>query len=476
MWLGIVLASLLMERSQPLRLLVRQAQEDLAAGRYVDAQKEIQNGLRTAPDSSDLWFYLGVAELHLSHFDPARTAFQKSLALNPKRAAGCFNLGLIYLHVGDSQRALEAYQKGLVLDPNNLAGNQNYALLLMRAGRFRDAVEPLLKLKQMDSSNISFRVSLMEAYMNGGMRAAAEAELNELLEPASPSWDKDLKLARALIDLQLTDLAHEVLQRAVNGNPGSPEAHAEFGFLLLQERHYEEAVQHLGTAAQLVPESAIYSLGTAKALLSWKHTQTALELLTAIRDRFGSLPEYRYLVAVGHYDAGLLPQAIRELERLGREHPEMDRVQFDLGNWYLRLGDLEKANEFYKRALALRPGEPLYYAALADVVRRRSPDKLARPIQLLEKALALHPSDVLSGFELALCYEAEGKVEKAEALSQRVVREAPDFAPAHMVLARIYYRHGKRDQAEQEELIVARLRARGQPELDQSDGRNGYHK
>ena len=79
----------------------------------------------------------------------------------------------------------------------------------------------------------------------------------------------------AASDLQ----GNESRQRAgVAGDPTSPELHGVLGQTLLQEGKYEEAVKEFGIAAQQLPDSLVYNMGLAEALIGWGHFGVAEEV------------------------------------------------------------------------------------------------------------------------------------------------------------------------------------------------------
>jgi len=69
----------------------------------------------------------------------------------------------------------------------------------------------------------------------------------------------------------------------------------------------------------------------------------------------------------------------------------------------------------------------------------------------------MDPSDTLSREDLAICYEKKGRYPEAEDLLVEVVREQPGLVEAHRVLARIYYRQGKKELGDQESGVVSKL-------------------
>jgi tetratricopeptide (TPR) repeat protein len=454
--------------AQAVAELTRQAHEDFASGKYSEARDKLRAALKRDPSNAVLWTYLGLTDAQLNQTDSAIADFEKALSLAPETPRTLFNLGLLYRRKGDAGKAIEIYRRGLALAPDDPAANQNYGLLLMEVGKFREAIEPLERLKTLEGSDLSVRVALIECYLKGGLQSEAERELRAFLEAPNVTADEKIKLAGVLVEDKQPDAAQQVLEQTIRSSPDSAEAHARLGTLLVNKNQYEDAAEQLGRAVQLVPDSAQYSMLLAEDLILWKHYPVALLFLNAVKERFGNLPDYRYKVGLAYYGMHRYPQAATEFEALARQQPRLDLVQFFLGNSYTAMGELTKAESYFRKAIDLNPKNASYYAALAQLLRKESDDKTDEAILNLQKALALDPSDALSKQELALCYEKKRNYPQAEQLLEEVVCQQPDLVSAHVALSRIYYRQHKKDEGDREKKIVARLEGQQQTEQSQT--------
>ena len=463
----LILALFLIQQAGSVDL--QQAQEAFQMGRYSQAREKLRQALERDPRSPTLWSYLGLTDAQLNDLDAAIADFQKALSFAPDNAQTHFDLGLLYRRTGKSQKALEMYQRGLRLSPDDPAANQNYALLLMETGKFREAIAPLQKLRGLGTPSLSVRVALIESYLKGGMSDDGEREIQSFLQVPKVTTDDQLKLAKVLREDKQPEAAQLVLEHVVKVSPDSAEAHAQLGLLLATKDQYEAAVQEMGRAVRLAPESAEYSMRLAEILILWKRYPTALEFLAAVKNRFGRLVEYQYKLGLAYYGLPRIPQAITVFDKLAREHPDLDLVQFFLGNCYQTTGDYEKAEPHYKRAIELNPQQGSYYAALAQLLRKASKDRTEEALTYLEKALLLDPQDIQSKLELGLCYEKKSNYPRAQSLLEEVVQQQPDLVPAHVALARVYYRQKKKEAGDREKSIVGRLEAEQQARKLQSE-------
>jgi Flp pilus assembly protein TadD len=447
---------------QSSEVLVRQAQEDLRAGRYSQAEEDLSRAVEAEPTNWKLWSDLGVVRVQLGETELAIKAFERARRSAPQEAPPYFGLGLAYMKKGDIEKALKAYGDGLARNPNDVAANQNYAFLLIRKGDFRDAVEPLKRLKSLQLDNIPTRATLIESYLKAGMRNEGEDEIHQLLSAHIATMQEELSLAKLLFADGEGRAAEEVLRHATATWPEAAEPHGDLGLLLIQREQYETAVSELGRAAQLDPNSAEYALGLGEALLRWRHDPVALQYLLAIRAKFGELPLYKFELGLAYFYLTRFPLALQEFESLAREQPKSSRVQYLLGGAYQEMGNLEKAEECYRKAIALKPDEASYYLTLASLLKKVSPADLSEPVRLLDKALALSPDSEDVKLLLASCYQARGKLAEAQALLEAVVTRDPDSRAAHVALAQVYFRQKRVEDAEQQESIAAKLEERQQ--------------
>jgi len=213
-------------------------------------------------------------------------------------------------------------------------------------------------------------------------------------------------------------------------------------------------------AVELAPGSAEYSMHLADALILGKRYQDAFQFLTAVHGQFGELFEYRFKMGLALYGLHDYRQAISVFEELDSKQPNLDLIPYYLGNSYNEIGELDKAQAYCKRAIALNPNQASSYLALAQVLMKESDDKTDEAIANLEKALTLAPLDIVAKQDLALCYERKADFAKAERLLQEVVRQKPEVMSAHIELSRLYYQDHKKAEGDAERKIIKRLEAR----------------
>ncbi|MGD0125749.1 MAG: tetratricopeptide repeat protein [Terriglobia bacterium] len=455
MVLQLVLLVLLTQAKGEAAMAAGHATQDVNATKSPETRQEVLNAIQRAPENADLWIKLGEIDASRNSLDASIADFRKAVALAPSNPAAYFGLGSTYGRKGDTDNAREMYRQGLALNPEDPRANRNYAALLMKAGMFREALEPLKRLASLDPQDTSVHVALIEGYLKSGMREEGERETRDFLSLPSFSIRDKLILARTLYKDREATAADFVLANLLATSPQSAEAYGEVGLLQLERNQFEEAVLGLGRAAQLDPASAKYSLGLGRALLRWQNYPTALDFLNAVKDRFSGLPDYQYELAWAYYGIRDYPKSISLLQALAERRAKADLVLYSLGNCYSMQGDLRGAEEHYRQAIKLNPHEASYYIALAPVLRKQQ--KMEEALACLRQALKLSAGNPQARLELALWDEAKGEYTQAQSELEDVVQNEPNLLAAHRVLARVYYRKGKKAEGDREAAIVSKL-------------------
>jgi Tfp pilus assembly protein PilF len=175
----------------------------------------LQEALAQFPNSSRLWFAMGVAQSANYKTDEAGKAFERSLALDPKFAPALAYLGMTYAEQGQFADALALYERALAVDERLAPAHFLTA----------DAI-----LKQMSADTARAEAHLKRAI-----------ELDPTFTPALLALGKlHLRLGR------LSDAAAE-LERVVAAAPGLAEAHYQLGLTYMRLKRKPEADAEFAT-------------------------------------------------------------------------------------------------------------------------------------------------------------------------------------------------------------------------------------
>jgi tetratricopeptide (TPR) repeat protein len=442
-----------------------QGKSALAQHDFAKAKRLFSSAAKANPNDPAIWFYLGIACGELNELDAAVANLERSRRLAPDRAEVDFNLALLYWRSGDIGKAKQAYRTGLALSPNDPAALQNYASLLIKTGENEKAVAPLLALKNVSGLALPARVSLIECYLKTDNREAAEHELDDLLRSSLAGPAEQTKLAAVLIENNDLPAAERVLRSSIQADPAQPKAYAALGLVLLNQKHYKEAADSFESAFHLEPASAEYAMAFANALVLWNRPNTLLAFLDSVRSQFGSLPEFQHKLAFAYYGVAEFSNAIATLQNLLRaDPPRQDQIYFLLGESYFGMGQFKESEAAFCKAIELNPKDPMYYESYAALLQKQGPNRLDDAIAELQKASELNSSDPGLLLQLGLCYESKGDLVESLHLLKKAVKGVPDSLPAHVALARLYFKLGRRPEGQEEKKTIAQLETKLQQE------------
>lgn len=253
----------------------------------------------------------------------------------------------------------------------------------------------------------------------------------------------------------------ESLQRAaIARDPTVAKLHGALGQTLLQEGKYEEAVKEYGIAAQQLPDSLGYNMGVAEALIGWGHFAVAEDFLHAVQSRFVNSGRFHYELGLAEYSMSQFREAEGEFQETLRLDPKQDRAELLLAACEARNGDLSGAVARLQPLAENHPKEAIYWSALADILELMGSNHLPEALRASRHALALKPKDPAIQFKTAVLLVKIQDYAAARPLLEHVVKLAPNYAPAHFVLAQTYSHLGDHNSARVESKIAARLMAR----------------
>jgi len=203
----------------PVAQLLREALDDVHAGRFGPAEQKAARVLRANPSNAQAHYALGLSALFQQRPADALAPLDRAAALAPQDPQYPFVRGMALAGMGQVEEAVEAYRAALRLRPVFFEASANLGNLLERNHRHPEAVE------------------------------AYEAALRA--KPGVPLVLNGLGLCL----LALGDLprAAECFARAVTADPNLATAHNNLGIVLGRLKRPQEAVAHLERAVAIRP-------------------------------------------------------------------------------------------------------------------------------------------------------------------------------------------------------------------------------
>ncbi|MFC2049044.1 tetratricopeptide repeat protein [Elusimicrobiota bacterium] len=136
-------------------------------------------------------------------------------------------------------------------------------------------------------------------------------------------------------------------------------------------------------------------------------------------------------------------------EKVKKENSQDYGEYMELGRYFRKQGEYDKAEELFKKALSINPKNEGTYFELGQCFRDQG--EYDKAVELFEQAVSMNPKNEGVYFELGWCYRAKGEYEKAGELFKKVISMNSNNAGAYFELGR-YYRY-QREHEKAEELF-----------------------
>ena len=256
-----------------------------------------------------------------------------------------------------------------------------------------------------------------------------------------------LKRAAAASSEDRLEQAIELAERALREDPEVIEAHTLLGNVLKKAHRFAEALQAYRRALELDPEhdGALYLLAlTYKDMGRLEEARDGLERARTLDPRNGKV---LWQLADLLMRQGSLEEAEGVLKNALKLDLDQPRFLKKLGECYVEMGRWQEAETSLRRALAERPDLEGAHFDLALVHEERG--AIAQAIESYEAELAHNPEGFRAAFNLAKLLQKTGRLQAAVQRYEEAVEVRPGFATGHLYLARALLDTGELATAEE---------------------------
>jgi tetratricopeptide (TPR) repeat protein len=150
-----------------------------------------------------------------------------------------------------------------------------------------------------------------------------------------------------------------------------------------------------------------------------------------------------------------MQQAIHEFAECVSILPTYAEAYEELGLAWHRIGDPDKALQYYDHALKLNPQKPATYSNMAIIYFERK--DYARALELHKKAVSLDPNFENGYLNLGSIYGQQGNYKQAIESFEKVIRINPTNAKAYYYLGLTYEILNEPEKTRQNYAIAAKL-------------------
>jgi len=336
------------------------------------------------------------------------------------------------------------YNKCLSNNPPAFKALLNLGIAYAQQKKFPQAIQAYGQALALDPGNAPALTNLGLAYLKSNRpKEAVEQFARSLI--TDPHDAKTLELLAyahfALGDYALAGYEAGVVHQA---SPGEASASYILGASYMRMGMYVQAIPLIDSSLSQVESADAYTI-LGEALLGVKNWQGALE-------------------------------AFRKAEKMD---PTLPGLYADLGAGLAAMAELDQAKTAFQKELARDPDnfKANYLLGQLDRVQGDSTDA----VKYLEKANGQQTGNPGPAYELSVLATQSQDYQKAETILEGILEKSPSFTDGHVLLAQVYFRLHKTQEAMKERAIAAalqeadhaRLIAEGKSLKWLSDGKNG---
>jgi tetratricopeptide (TPR) repeat protein len=332
----------------------------------------------------------------------------------------------VELHqAGNIEGAIQEYKKFLTLYPKVAEVRSNLGAAYVRSGQYEAAIEEYKIALTLDSKNAGVRFNLGVAYYKSAQLDAAVAEFEKVRLADGANQNALMLLADCRLRLGEYKKVIEIL--------------APFE---------ASAAQNLTVA---------YLLGSA--YIRDKQPEKGQLLIDYIL-RNGESAEARMMMGSAYLMVRDFPGAAKEFERAIALSPKLPTAHSFYGQALLSAGERDKALKAFATEMAANPND--FEANLYSGMILKEDQKFEESLKYLQKALSVRPRELNVIYFIANVNMSLGKTVEAQKMLEEIVKQAPEFVEAHVLLATVYYRLKRKADGDRERAIIQKLNAERQ--------------
>lgn len=354
------------------------------------AERELATFLRSNPNHPLALNLLGTIRAKQNRLSEAETLFTKAVAHEPRYSGARMNLAYLHLQKREPAKAVVQLKEVLALEPANtevmvVLGDAHLATgaLEVAERQYLDALEgrldnagALLGLAQISRAKGEIKETTL--YLTRVGTLVADSKSPEFL----------YKFATVAIQAGMSDAAKAALENALKLRPNEPAYLLALGVAWLRKGDLFEAEKVFRRLVQLQPTSEPAQVHLGYVLLNQKKYDEAQLWLEKSARSPSPMPEVFYYLGLVAQEQNDDAKAIQLFEKAVRKLPNYAHARIALGSSYIKLRNYTRAKEELETAVKLDPEEPkahynlaLLYARLKDTARAQEEMRIVEKLK-----------------------------------------------------------------------------------------------
>jgi predicted Zn-dependent protease len=357
----------------------------------LEAERQLTTLLRSEPNDPVALNLLGTIRAKQNRLNEAETLFVRSTVNDPRYTAARMNLAYLHLQKREAAKAVVQLKEVLLIEPTNTD-------VMVMLGDAYLSTNALLEAEEQYLNALDGRLDNAGALLGLAQISRAKGEIREVtiyltrvgtLTADSKSPELLYKFALLAIQVGMSDAAKAALENALKLRPDEPAYMLPYGIAWLRKGDLFEAEKVFRRLIQLQPNSAPAQVHLGYVLLNQKKYDEARLWLEKSARSAAPMPEVFYylgLVAQEQHDDA---KAIALFEKAVQKLPNYAHARIALGSSLIKLRNYPRAKEELETAVKLDPEEPTAHYNLALLYARlKDPARAQEEMRIVEKLKA----------------------------------------------------------------------------------------
>ena len=416
-----------------LAAIIGLATSQLMLGKGSAAEELAERALTIAPNGPDARLILANIRIAQDRYQEAITYLRDAITVDPRFAIGFSRLGTILTALGENAAAEPILLRALALDPTDPDALNSIGNVVLANGDLKGAALHFERAIAANPGWLQPRMNLAKTFERLDRPDDAIGALEDALTQDPRHIEAKVYLAGLLHRAGNLRRALHALDDILDAQPDHPGALFLAGLVYLQDDQPDDAIEFLGRAAAVAPDSADVQLNLVSAYRSAERFDEALPIAQrAVDTNPDNAPILNALGAVffdltRRDDAEeMFRQSIARDPSFYIAYANLARAQLESQHPADAIMSLEKAAKF---------GAPPEAVCRNLGIAYRDVGKLNESESNLRQAVQLDPTDGKALYALAAVLEMAGRAQEANPVATALIAQDPGLVHAHVVQA-----------------------------------------
>ncbi|MDD3625858.1 MAG: tetratricopeptide repeat protein, partial [bacterium] len=392
--------------------------------KFKQSIKTLEKSIEKNYDNQNLHFYLGVSYFNLNETDKAQREFE--VALQEQRDDYFVHkyLGDIYFIQKKYSKAAIEYSRAREIDTKKTEIYEPLSKAYLNIQEFEKVIELIDYIIKFEKQNINLYLMKCSAFFEMKKYEDAEKIISQVIK-VEPNNIEVLNLAgKILFAKEQVNEALKYFEKSLQIDPGNFEALKYSGIINLNKFRLRQAEENLIKSQFLKSDDAEIPLLLGNIFMKTsKWIDAIIQFRKAIK-----LNPTSYEAYIGLGDIYQFKQrwneAIEEYEKVLSLNYYLPNIHFNLGRLYEKIGNGDKAEQFYRQTIRM---DPENYSGMEKLGLLLISDKrYNEALTFIINALTKEHDNVKIMIQLFECYRNLDQLDQAKKILQQANELAPD--------------------------------------------------